>query len=270
MHIDLARARLESAANFTQLSPESQAVVKRAIRTDFRQFELKEPKGTLGVGLHVLTCQREEKSVVERVEQVNIYTPEKRSVPRLTSRLHDERHQVWEVRRHIHGSAPTIWVHELPEEALRIYLYVLADWLGPDGASFLKGGSVSIEKLLTQAFFQTVDLAGTTVPSPPTSTDESSDSAIAALEAEIIEERSSGASTKRLKELAVALYSEGGTNILRISRLTGLARDTIYRALDQQDVRPIKERLQVEVQREQSEHEKFDRFIADLMQGRAK
>ncbi|WP_155128910.1 hypothetical protein [[Actinomadura] parvosata] len=142
---------------------------------------------------------------------------------------------VWEVQGFCADIAEMsgTWIYTDVCEASSSLAYFLMLHLGMKPEKTADGRKVSILELLAGlvSTMGVTPAAAEVVPDAPLDDLEPNDVNRKALIVRTLEAKESGASIETRKQLAVDLYFSGEKNIRHISRLTGLARGTVYKAL---------------------------------------
>ncbi|MEU7745466.1 hypothetical protein [Nonomuraea sp. NPDC049158] len=230
--IGLFRARILTARNASELSRHATDALRCA--DDIRVGSLEVHRGKFPIALRHYAIVR---FLEEEQEQEQEYTDVdgERKVRRyITYEPVDHVVDVWEVQ----GILPEVaelsgsWIYEEATAAASCLAYLLMKMLDATPA-FGDDRVTDLPLLLTAVMSsQAIGLRVTkVVPSAPRDGLDKQQADRNALVVRAIEARKSGASATLRKEIAVDLYHSGDTNVRRISMLTGLARDTVYKAL---------------------------------------
>ncbi|TLP57010.1 helix-turn-helix domain-containing protein [Microbispora triticiradicis] len=232
--LELLRARVKAARNSPILSPTAINAIKTADTVDISHAEISNGQQFVIVRRYVLsrTWTRKSKALPVYGNAYKVTdTPTGSYFTTVSGK--DHLATLWEVEqrgRIIDSSAS--FLYEDADGALAAYLYVLGTAFQASEEKASPSQLVDLQELLGHIYRDTLRLTGATIPQGQPFLTPEGQSGRASLEARAIEARTIGASAALRKEIAARLYEQGERNIRRLSLLTGLARDTIYRALD--------------------------------------
>ncbi|WP_049558018.1 hypothetical protein [Nonomuraea sp. SBT364] len=241
--IEFSRARILAARNAAELSTKSRDALDHADEVRVGSLEVHRGKFPVLLRHYVIVQFSEEYQVVEYDYQDEQGI--ERVGRRTTSRTIENAAKVWEVQ----GFLPEVaemsgsWVYEEATQAASCLAYLLMALLDKK-PELEHAQETDLRDLLASVLAtQALNIETTTVI-PRAPRDELDETAANrnALEARALEAKNSGASTGLRKQIALDLYYAGDTNIRRLAMLTGLARQTVYRALEENGVKRGKNR----------------------------
>ncbi|WP_433435070.1 hypothetical protein [Nonomuraea sp. CA-141351] len=233
--IELSRARLLGARNTFALSRDAIEAIRSATR--FKVSYLDVCRGEVPIIFRHYAVVRTSK-VSNKIKEVvhDKKTNEARIHERAVESVQEDQTDVWEVQGFLRDTpeTPASWVYDNASAALSSFAYLLMNHLG---ISLQTDKTTDLSEVLTQMLFACGAETTDTVPRMPLDDNDVEAAELAALAAKAIEAKNTGTSTGTRKRIAVALYEHGETNIRRISSLTGLARDTVYKALQDEGIK---------------------------------
>ncbi|GAA1024588.1 hypothetical protein Aple_009160 [Acrocarpospora pleiomorpha] len=236
-NLDLLRARVQSARNYNDLSTDLAEAIRGARSVSIDSMVLGGERGSAILRIYSIATETEvrpgEKMAVTRSWYMNGETKDLTVEEFLQKEIKKTR-RLWEVGTR--GSARKSWFYEESDRALAAYMQVLRSYLGRKLNVDLNERHLTAEDVFKHVFADVFELQGIVIPSDPRDnfTDPKAVN-IGNLAAAAVEARLADSSTKIRKRIAVDMYRNGETNIRRISKLTGLARDTIYKELESEN-----------------------------------
>ncbi|GAA0969596.1 hypothetical protein GCM10009555_017010 [Acrocarpospora macrocephala] len=232
-NLELLRVRIQSARNYNDLTEDLIAVIQTAKGVAIDSITIHGERGSTTLRFYSITIQAQ----ADPGEKIAVVMPwysdghtENLNVDEFIQRELREIKPLWEVG----ACAPSrrSWFYEDPEQALAIYMQIVRTYLGRKANNALKGRQLALEDVFKHVFSDLFELEGKALPADPQDNFTSHRTVnLGNLAAAAVEARLGGASVKVRRRIAVDLHRNGETNIRRISKLTGLSRDTIYKEL---------------------------------------
>ncbi|GAA2279324.1 hypothetical protein GCM10010149_23860 [Nonomuraea roseoviolacea subsp. roseoviolacea] len=230
--IDALRTRVQIARNSSDLSKDVINALKTAHEIRVGAIEIH--RGKFPIALRHYTIVRFDQ--IFRVEEEDAVDSDgKTKVRRRTVATRTEKTvHAWEVQ----GFLPDVaemsgcWIYEDPEVAASCMAYLLMTLLETQPSENHEEEVDLSDLLMAVMSSKAIGVSGERViPKAPRDDATKKNDDKKALETRAIEARTMRASTDLRKQIALDLYLSGEKNIRRIGKLTGLARDTIYKVL---------------------------------------
>ncbi|MFI6786491.1 hypothetical protein ACIBG4_04090 [Nonomuraea sp. NPDC050383] len=230
--IDALRTRVQIARNASDLSRDVMNALNSAHEIRVGAIEIH--RGKFPIALRHYAIVRFDEALEVQEENIIDSDGKTKVRQRTVAVTTEETVHAWEVQGFLPDVAEMsgFWVYEDPKMAASRMAYLLMTLLDKKPGDDHED-EVDLSKLLLDVMSsKAIGVSGKRViPRAPRDDVDKKHENKKALETRAIEARATRASTDLRKQIALDLYLSGEKNIRRISKLTGLARDTIYKLL---------------------------------------
>ncbi|MFF0770913.1 hypothetical protein ACFYUK_18655 [Nonomuraea wenchangensis] len=230
--LELAQARILGARNSSSLPVAIVTAVQKAEIIGATSIEVSRGTAHVIFRHYTVTCSYVTSKEVETTKRDG-------SKERVVETInHEKTVNVWEVCgcRHAKNESPGSWVYTDPRSAASSLSYLLMTHTG----MWSEGDTeeiVDLRDILGRVLQRSGIRTTGTIPSVPTDDADTKATTLASLAATAIDARQKDVSPATRKRIAIALYLAGESNIRHISYLTGLSRETIYKALHDEHIK---------------------------------
>ncbi|MEV1167422.1 hypothetical protein [Nonomuraea sp. NPDC049784] len=229
--IELSQARILGALNSSSLPTRVVTAVKEATHIGVTYIKVSRDDTPVIFRHYAVTCEY----TIPREAEKPGRDKSKGRPTRTVS--HEEVTHVWEIQgaRHTKHEMPGSWVYADSRAAVSSFAYLLM----PHAGMWNEGDIdeiVDLRDMLGNVLQRAGVRTTGTIPRIPTDDSDAKAAKLASLVATAIDAKQKDVSPATRKRIAVALYEAGERNIRRISSLTGLSRETIYKALQDEHI----------------------------------
>ncbi|MGW2214045.1 hypothetical protein ACWCSD_03575 [Nonomuraea sp. NPDC001684] len=229
--VELSQARILGARNSSTLPARALTAVREATRISTIHIAVYRNGTPVTFRYYAVTC------TYKMQEEIKI-TNRDGSEGKITRPIErQEETHLWEIQgiRRTRPETSGSWVYADPRSAASAFAYLLMTPAGmweEDEAGEIVDLRDMLGKVLQLAGVRTTGA----VPSVPLDDSDTKATRLAELATTAVEAKKGDVSPRIRKRIAVALHEAGERNIRRISSLTGLSRETVYKALQDEGV----------------------------------